>query len=106
LYIYIFNIRLNDLFYKLICEPSQYGGFLVCLQRHIAAVLVSSALKTLGVNSLPACAPLHQGWFSDLPHEHHAYVFPHSNCSICGTLPSTLALSIVMSYLNVICKFT
>ena len=28
---------------------------------HIAAVFDSAALKTFGTNSLPTCAPLHQG---------------------------------------------
>jgi hypothetical protein len=84
--------------YKLACDPSQYGGFFVCLHKQIAAVLVSSALNTLGAISVHLCAPLNHALFSDFPHAHHAYNFPFSNCSICGDLPATIALLILVKF--------
>ena len=93
-------------YYNSLCEPSQKGGFFVCLHMHIAAVLDSLALKTDGEKLVPLWKPLHQGWFADIPQAHQAYVFPNSNCSICGALPAIFDFFIftIYNYLRIIQK--
>ena len=56
--------------YYLLCEPSQNGWLLVCLQAQKNIFLASSALYARGVNSVPLCDPSQKGCFTLFPHEH------------------------------------
>lgn len=72
----------------------------VLLHIHIAAGFDSSAENTLGLNADPLWEPSHQGWLDDLPHAHHAYVFPDSSSVIFGDVSAASGNSIV--FLNFI----
>jgi len=45
----------------LLCEPSQNGWLLVCLQAQKYTTFVSSALYATGVNSVSLCDPSQNG---------------------------------------------
>jgi len=40
-----------------VCEPSQYGGVLVCLQAHRYTVLVLASATRKGLNPDAVCEP-------------------------------------------------
>lgn len=48
-------------YYNLWCDPSQKGGFLVCLHPHKCAVPVFSAVNDSGVIPDPLCEPSQNG---------------------------------------------
>ena len=54
----------------LLCEPSQNGGLLVCLQAQKNIFFVASALYTTGLNSEPLCELSQKGCLELLPQLH------------------------------------
>ena len=53
------------------CEPSQKGGFAVCLQLHSATVFSSVKENFIGANPVPLCEPSQNGWVLARPQAHH-----------------------------------
>jgi hypothetical protein len=60
----------SDAHHTALCEPSQSGLFLVCLQAQKNAFLSASAVQAMGEKSEPLCEPSQKGWFLDWPQAH------------------------------------
>ena len=65
-----FNLLNKFSIIYLLWEPSQNGWFLVCLQAQKNNFFVTSALKAIGLNSVPLCEPSHNGCFKLFPQLH------------------------------------
>jgi hypothetical protein len=67
--IYFFTRRFDFSGYllSLVCVPSQYGGFFVCLQPHKATFFASVNFISTGVIPVlsRACEPSQNGWFAE-----------------------------------------
>jgi len=59
---------------SLTCDPSQNGGFAVCLHMHHATFFFSVISTFTGEKPLPLCAPSQNGCVDEYPQEHHQYV--------------------------------
>ena len=90
--------KATPFFNYLLCDPSQNGPLPVCLQAHKYAVLLSSAVKTIGAIPLPLCEPSQYGCLLDKPHAHHAYFFPSSNSIAIGALPALVGVVISLFF--------
>ena len=64
-----------------LCEPSQKGLFLLCLQPHQATVFFSSISVRIGVIPLPRCDPSQKGCPCDFPQAHQAYLPGAISCT-------------------------
>ncbi len=53
------------------CDPSQNGGFAVCLHMHQATFFFSAISTFTGVKPFPLCDPSQNGWVEEYPQEHH-----------------------------------
>jgi hypothetical protein len=57
-----------------LCEPSQNGAFVLCLQPQSHSFCGSETLNRTGVNSPAAlCEPSQNGWRRDWPQRHQKY---------------------------------
>jgi hypothetical protein len=56
---------------RFLCEPSQSGGFAVCLHWHHQMVFFSATSYCTGCRPVPLCEPSQNGGWLERPQEHH-----------------------------------
>ena len=79
-------------FCSVLWEPSQSGGFAVCLHWHHQTVFFSATSSFTGCRPVPLWEPSQNGWCADRPQEHHQWT-PASTSSATGFVSRTTGFS-------------